>query len=308
MSASGSEDKGHDQETADWAAWGGLFVLALLFGSSFYWNVLILSHYDAWAGAALRFISGGVFLTAVALITGAGLPRTQVEWGWCAIYGVLAFAFPFTIVAHVQTVVPSNVVAIFFAAIPLLILAMSSFFLAVPITARKWVGCAIGTAGLIYMAGPGTLSQLGGRSAALPVLGTLLAVSSLAYGAIVIRRMPPMPATRTAAGATLLAGIAGLPMLFLSGPVQAPTVTALIGIIGGGIATTGLGQLLRVALLRRKGPVFITPNAYLAAIVGVILGVVLLGEQITVETIIAGCVLLAGILIAQDGSGRMARQ
>ena len=69
--------------------------------------------------------------------------------------------------------------------------------------------------------------------------------------------------------------------------------------------STALGQTLRFFLLRRRGPVFVAPNAYLAAFVATLLGVVFLGEPITPALVFGFAVILVGLIVAQDGTGNM---
>ena len=122
-----------------------------------------------------------------------------------------------------------------------------------------------------------------------------------------IRVMPAMPILQSTTAGLLVTAAVCAPILFAAAPIQAPTPVAAFGILGGAILTTALGQLVRVFLVRRKGPVFITPNAYLAAIVSVIMGVYLLGETFTVETASGFAAILIGVLVAQDGTGTMKR-
>ena len=291
-------------ERPDIIAWAAMGLLILCFGSSFFWFALVLTQFDGWVTGAARFVVAGAALPLICFAAGIGLPKGRVEWLWCAAYGLVGFVVPFYLVAHAQTVVPSNVVVIFGAVIPLLVLGMSWFFLSVRITGRKWLGCAVGSGGLILMAVPGLESQIGG-GAVLASIGLLIATVFIAGGAVLIRIMPTMHPVKTAAGAAIVGALVSLPVLGLTYDGEMPTTRAMVGILAGGLFTTALGQILRVFLIRRKGPVFLTPVGYLTPFVGGALGVGWLGESFTTETAIAFAIILAGVAIAQDGSGSM---
>jgi hypothetical protein len=141
----------------------------------------------------------------------------------------------------------------------------------------------------------------------LPQLAILAACGMLASAAIIIRVMPKSSPVKINAGAILVAALVSLPVAAIEIPVEAIPPRTVIGLLGVGIISTAIGQLLRVILIRRRGPIFLTPVGYLAAMVGAIMGITLLGEKLTMGAMIAFVVILAGLIIAQDGTGRMSR-
>ena len=58
-------------------------------------------------------------------------------------------------------------------------------------------------------------------------------------------------------------------------------------------------------LIRRKGPVFLSPVGYLAAIFTTILGITFLGEVPSSGALVAFVIVAIGLLIAHDGTGVM---
>lgn len=294
-----------NEEGVDWIAWAALAAMVCCLGSGFLWFALVLTQFDGWVAGSMRLILSGVFLISVAVLSRAGLPNTTQEWRGAAAYGIVGFMVPFYLVAHAQEVVPSNVVGIFFAASPIVILILSRLVLGVQITARKKLGFAVGSVGLVLMAGPGVLSQIGPEAGLWPSVMLAVAAVSIAGSAIVARLMPPMSPVRSAAGATVVAGGLSLPIFLTTLPLDLPQPASLTGLIAGAVLTTGCGHLLRVFLVRRKGPVFLAPVGYLTVLLSVFLGVVVLSERLTPETLIAAAVILTGVLIAQDGSGNL---
>ena len=252
-------------------------------------------------------IIAAMFMVPVALLTGHGLPRTATLWVWCSGIGIVGLLLPFLLVVWAQGYVPSSVAASYFATVPLLILLFSRVFLGTSISPRKWIGLLIGSGGLVVLSGPGTTALEASQSLIWPRIALLLCCFILAGTAIVMRQMPKAPPIQTTAGALLAAGITSLPIAFFEIPRELPPTTSLLGLLGVGIISTGLGGLIRYWLIRRKGPVFITPNGYLAAMVAVVIGVVVLGEALSLATILGLVIIIAGLLISTDGSGQMSR-
>ena len=197
-------------------------------------------------------------------------------------------------------------VAGIFTSIPLLMLILSRLILKARVTFRKGLGLVIGAVGLLMLAGPGTLSQIG-ASTILPQLAVFTGCLFLAGTAIFMRLIPKAPPLQTLSGALVAAAVVSIPFAVKEVPGTTPTAMALFGLFGTGVISTGLGNMTRILLIQHRGPVFITPNAYMATCVAVLFGVGLLGETLTTVSMIAFGVIFAGLIVAQDGSGDMKR-
>lgn len=289
----------------DYVAFAGLGALSLCFGSVFYFNALTLAWFSALGSGTGRIIVAAAFLVPISFVVGDGLPNSRRQWVWVSALGILGMLLPFLLVVWAQQHVPSNVAAGIFSSVPLLILLFSRMILKVPVTPRKWIGLLVGSIGLLVLSGPGTFSQIGFTGQYLPQLAILLACMLLAGAAVFVRLMPKAPPIQTTSGALLVAAIASLPIAAAEIPMTAPPMGPLIGLIGAGVISTGVGNLLRFYLIRRKGPVFITPNAYLVTVIAALLGLIFLGENLPPATLLAFAVIFAGLLIAQDGTGSM---
>ncbi len=289
----------------DYVSYVGLGMLALCFGSAFYFTSLALSGFSVAATGAARIVVAAMFLVPLSLATGHGLPRTVRGWIWSAGFGIVAWVVPFILLVWAQTRIPTNILGAFFAAIPLMILFMSWAILKTKVSLRKWFGLVVGSVGLVLLAGPGTLSQIGSNSEYMAQMAVFLATFGFAAGAIIIRLMPSHSAMQATAGAALASGIMAIPILVVELPGASIGAIPILGVLGVGVFSTGIGQFLRFFLIRRRGPIFIVPNGYLTAIITAILGALFLGERPTVTAMIAFAVILVGLVIASDGSGRM---
>ena len=289
----------------DYLSYGLLAILIVCFGATFYFTALGLEAFSPLAVGSLRFITAAAFLLPIALITGVGLPNSLELWCWAAVLGIGTFFVPFQLVIWAQTKLPTNVIAIFFSSIPLMLLFMSRLVFGITISWRKGLGLLTGSIGLILLAGPGTTAQLDGESVVLPTLATFLACILLASAAILIRLIPKSSPMQMNTGALVIAAIASIPVALFTLPGTTVSTNAVIGVLCLGIISTALGQMVRFNIIRRRGPVFLTPNGYLSAVFAVMLGVLLLDEVLATETLIASGIILFGVLIAQDGTGNM---
>ena len=139
----------------------------------------------------------------------------------------------------------------------------------------------------------------------LPKLAVLVSAVFIAFSGIAIRKMPKSPPIAAMAAALAVAALFSILVLSITGLNRAIPLEAILAIAAAGVFSTALGQTIRFFLLRRRGPVFIAPTAYLAAFVATVLGVLILNEPITLALVFGFSVILVGLIIAQDGTGNM---
>ncbi len=289
----------------DYLSYAALMLLAVCFGATFFFTDLALDGLSVMANGSARIVIAACFLVPLSLFTGHGLPKTANLWVWSAGLGAVAWVIPFILIVWAQTRIPSNVIGAFLTAVPLIILFLSWAILKTEITFRKTLGLIIGSIGLVVLAGPGTLSQLGNQTEYLAQIAVFICILGFASGAIIIRLMPSPSTIQATASASLASAILVMPVLIWELPGSTLDWKTIVGVLGTGVFSTGVGQFLRFFLIRRRGPVFIVPNGYLSAIVAAVFGMTLLGERLTSLTVIAFVIILVGLAIASDGSGRM---
>jgi drug/metabolite transporter (DMT)-like permease len=71
-----------------------------------------------------------------------------------------------------------------------------------------------------------------------------------------------------------------------------------------GLFPTALAMLVYFALLRRTGATFVALNNYLIPTLGVLWGVIFLGEHLTIRAAMALGLILLGIVITRVGMRR----
>jgi drug/metabolite transporter (DMT)-like permease len=156
----------------------------------------------------------------------------------------------------------------------------------------EWLGLGLGFAGVILL-------NLGSGLWSSPLGAIILLFSPVcwAFGSAWSRHLP-LPSGLMASAAQMLVGGAFSTILGLllgeriTGLPTAQSLLALVFLImfGSLIAFSAYGYLLR-----RVRPALATSYAYVNPVVAVFLGVLFLGERITVMTVVAMVVILAGV-------------
>lgn len=134
---------------------GALFALYIIWGSTYFVIRVGVESWPPFMMAGIRFLSAGIVLITILLLSGHKLPPLRPMLN-AALIGVLLLAVGngFVTVAEHQNV-PSGIAAVVVATVPLFTLCFSHFF---GIATRKleWAGIAIGLAGIILLNSGGT--------------------------------------------------------------------------------------------------------------------------------------------------------
>jgi drug/metabolite transporter (DMT)-like permease len=285
-----------------------LFTLTWAFASTYYLSSLAIRGFEPVAAGAWRIIVASVLLSVVAYILGPGLVKTAAQWRAAAIYGIGCFSVPFLTLPWMLQYLSSTTLAIYYAGIPLFILVMSWIFLKTPISKQKWVGFFVGSVGLVTLAtvGVDAGSAVAKPDAIIPLLPHVVCVMTaifLAGGAVYFQALPRMSPLSMTASAFVAANVVAVPTLIVSTilhpPLGMPSAIAITGMMGTAVIATALGTLLRGILIRREGAIFTSINAYIIPVNTGIIGVLFLGETISLANIAAFCLIVIGLLIAR---------
>jgi drug/metabolite transporter (DMT)-like permease len=258
-----------------------LGLLALLWGSSYLLIRVALDGLPPVTLIALRVGLAALLLLAVVAWQGHKLPRDPATWGWLFVQSVLNASAAWTLLAWGQQHVDSGLAGVLNSTSPVFV-----FFITLLVTRHealnplKLAGALLGVVGVALIIGVDALAGLGQQVAAqFAVLG-----GALLYGCAAIngRRFAALPPTVTAAAVMLCASAVLLPAaVFLDRPwTLRPSALALLAAALLAVFCTAGALLLYFRLVRTLGSLGVASQAYLRAGIGVLLGVVLLGETI----------------------------
>jgi drug/metabolite transporter (DMT)-like permease len=278
-------------------------LLTLIWGASF---LLIKIAVEAFA--PLQVALGRVALGTLALLVVLGtrrerLPTEPVVWLHLAAAALLLNVVPFTLFAAAEQSISSALAGICNATTPLFTLLVA--IVALPDerpTPRRWLGLGIGFAGVLIVLG--VWSGLGGgedAGGALLVLG-----ASACYGAgwAYIRRFLSgrRHSSLALSAGQLVAGTAELALitpLLTAAPSHAPA-GPLMAIVALGVLGTGVAYVLQYGLVRDVGATVASTVTYFIPVVSVVIGVLLLDEQLAWHAPVGAAIIVAGALVSRQ--------
>jgi len=170
-------------------------------------------------------------------------------------------------------------------------------------TPWRLLGVLLGLAGIVVMVGTGALKGM--TSDVLAQLACLSATVLYALAAIYGRTLSQSTMTPivVATGQVFTAAVLNLPFMFVfAQPWTLPFARwdAWIGAIGLAIPSTAFAYFLYFRLIDRAGASNAMLVAFIMPVVAIVLGVVALGESVSVKEMI-GAALIALGLVAIDG-------
>lgn len=285
----------------DWIAYVAVAFLVIIWGSAFGLTTVALEGFSPVETSFGRTALAAIIVAGVAIAAGQGLPNTFLEWRWLSMLGIFGLALPVTLLSWAQLSIPSSVAAIFISSVPLFVLLGARVILKEPVSKRKWTGFAIGFAGLVWLAGPSAISQIGAEGQAVAQLACILVAVGYASGGIIIKLMPEIAPFRATAGTMISGAVILAPFGYTAiSTAQLAAPIPLIALIALGVLPSGLGQLTRYFVVKRRGPVFMSVVGFLLPIWAGFVGFVWLNEDLSFHTVSAYAIILAGLLIARD--------
>ena len=208
-------------------------------------------------------------------------------------YTLVEIVVPWYFLSSAERELPSSTAGLLLAAVPLAGVAVA-FFMGRParLSGLNWVGILIGMLGVAGLVG----LDVGGSD--LPsVLEMSVVVVGYAVGpAILSRWMPDLPGVGVVAVSLAGAALIYIPIVLLtqSVPTAWPSTKVIVAIVVLAVVCSALAFLLLLGLIAEIGPVKATTITYVNPAVAIIAGVLVLGEAVTVWTIIGFALVLTG--------------
>ncbi|MFC4237620.1 DMT family transporter [Thalassospira xianhensis] len=277
---------------------GLLAVLALLWGSSYLFIKIALTDIPPITLIAIRVGIASLFLFAVMSWRGERFPRDGKVIGMLLIQSVFNSLGAWTVLAWGQQHVESGLASVLNSTSPVFVFLFTALLTRHERIDRfRLAGACLGIAGVVLIVGPGALTGLGqhlGGQLAI-ITGAILYAGAAIYG----RRFNTLPATVTAAATMIWASFFLIPAsLVLDQPwTLTPSTPAILATLALSVFCTAIALLIYFRLLRTLGSMGVASQSYLRAGIGVLLGVLLLGESISPPVIGGILCTLVGVAI-----------
>lgn len=286
---------------ADWAM---LVTLSVLWGGSFLFVGVAVRELPALSIVAVRVAVAALALYAVMRVLRIRWPRVPGLGAAFLGMGLLNNAIPFSLLVWGQHHLASGLAAILNATTPLFtVLVAHALTHDERLTPAKVVGAATGFAGVVVMLGTDRLAGPGGMLAAQAAC--LAAALAYAFAGIYGRRFRRMgvPPLASAAGQVSASTLMMLPLALLVDRPWAlpmPGPATLLALLGLGLLSTALAYLLYFRILASAGATNLLLVTTLIPVSAVLLGWLLLGEQLGPQHL-AGMALIGAGFAVIDG-------
>jgi len=259
-----------------------LLVLAMLWGSSYLFLKIAVETIPPITLIASRVTIAAILLSVIVVWKGQTLPRDPKTLGRLLLQSFLNSIGAWTVLAWGQQYVESSLSSVLNSTSPLFVFFITFFFTRHEATSfLKLVGACLGVGGVILIVGTDALQGLGQQVfAQLAILGGAM---MYACAAIYGKNFSHLRPTVTAAVTMIWASLCLIPLSLIAEQpwTLAPTAKSLWAALALGVFCTGVALLIYFRLLHTLGSLGTASQSYLRAGVGVVLGIVVLGEHIT---------------------------
>ena len=281
--------------------WSLLGLLSVLWGGSFFFNGVVLKELPPLTVVFLRVALAAVMLLPLLWLYKVRFPAGLSGWKPYFAIGLLNNVLPFSLIVVGQTYIPGGLASILNATTPLFTVVVMAATGEEKLHARRVAGVAAGLIGVVILHGDG-LGLKSGQG--LGILLCLAAAFSYGLSALLAKRLlsksPPLGTAtfQMLASAAMMTVIAGL----LERPWQLPMpgATTWLAVIGLAGLSTALAYIVFFQILRRSGATNVMLVTLLIPVTAILLGVLVLGEQISLHEI-AGALVIGSALLVIDG-------
>lgn len=285
-----------------------LIILAFLWGSSYLFIKLALETIPPVTLMAFRVSIAAIFLIAVMAYQKQKFPNTHKTWRMLFIQACFNSIGAWTLLAWGQQYVDSGLATVLNATSPIFVLLITVFITRHEAhTPLKYIGAILGLTGVISIVGFEAANGIGQQvTAQLAILiGAILYACAAIYG----KRFSNIPPSVTAATTMIWATVFLVPACFILESPWAitPSKTSIISMLILSIACTGIALLIYFRLVKTIGSAGVASQSYLRVGVGVILGMIVLGETIEVMTAIGVITTVLGVILMNISKIKISR-
>lgn len=280
-----------------------LIGIGIIWGSQFFFVDLVITSITPITLAAAKALLGTLTLALLHAFSGnrEKVHITSNVWKLFIWIGVLEAVVPFILIGWGQQYINSSTASILLGTGPIFTLIFMK--LVAPhekLPKRKWLGILLGFGGLCLLFAP-TLSSLTFTGNVMGYAALIGASMSFAISLILIKRLPPLSSILAMRNVLFVATILLLPLAFwLEEPFQIRlSWMQVLYVIILGVLQAGIVYMLYNTLIRRTNAAFASLTNYLVPLFGILLGTLVLGDQVTWNAIGALVIIFLSLAISE---------
>ena len=290
--------------------WVALWIVYVIWGSTYFAIAYVIETMPPLLSMGIRFILAGILLGLFIIARNGfqeiAVPRNEIRTS--VVLGFVLLGFGLGNVAVAEKHVPSGIVALIIAALPLWI-AIFRFVSGERPSSRTWLGLCVGFVGVALLLKPGSVQSVSGEGSSTVIFYMIMVLVGNIGWALGTFLAPRFPLPKNALVFTAYELLAGGVSLTLAGVFKGETLGdfldgsnwswlwfAYLVIFGSIIAYSAYLWLVQNA------PVSLTATyAYVNPVIAVALGAVFLDEVITASYAIGGLIIVLGVLVVVSG-------
>ena len=281
---------------------GKALVAVVVWGAAFAVTKVALQTFTPFGLVAVRLVSGAAVLVVVSRIGGRGLWPARGDRGVSALLGVIlgahlliqAFGLVYTTAVHTGWII---------GFIPVTIALSAHLLRRQRLLGKGWAGVAVATTGVLLV----TMTELPAFADARwgDALQLLSCFTWTAYSLIGGRAVAANGALRVTTFAMLIAATVSVPVAIALGWTHAtlgPEAVASAAYLG--LVCSALALLLWYQALDEHGPTRTGSVLYFEPFVTLLVAMTLLGEPVSIRSVLGGLCVLAGVWLVSRGTAK----
>jgi len=276
--------------------WGRFALVGFLWGTPYLFIKVAVEEISPSTIIFFRVLIGAMVLLPLALMQNKiRIPKKY--WHIVLIYTIAELIGPWYLITNAEQKISSGLAGLLVATVPI----WAAIFASMTGDHTVWhktrlFGLIIGFIGVVAVVG---IESISGRQDLRSIGMVILAAIGYAYAVNMInRKIPNVPAIALNSWAMIITTLFYLPFALNSWPQQTPSVGAIASVAALGVFCTAIAFILFFKLLAEVGPPRASLITYLNTAVAVMLGVILLGEPITLGILLGLPLVLIGSYFA----------
>lgn len=275
-----------------------LLFLASLWGPSFLFIKIAVVEIPPITLAAWRIFVAAIVINIYLYARGGTFVKDIQFWKHVTIAGFFAHALPFVLINWGEQFIDSALASILNGLTPIFTIVMANFVIQDDrMDLGKVIGAIFGFIGLVILVLPSLVSGFQANTMGIFAVG----IAAASYGVALVYARLNLKGTKPVyapASQLLVTSIYLLPFsLAVDGPVKVMDLSwaALGSVLVLAILGTALAFVIYYKLLDSSSASYLSLVTYLIPLYGVVLGVTLLDETLTMSTILGAVLILLGI-------------
>ena len=282
--------------------WAMVLALSAVWGSSFFFFKVLVAELPPFTVVLGRVGFAAIILNLFLVFRRTPMTPT-LPWRQFLIMGTLNNVIPFSLIVWGETRISSGLASILNATTPVFaVLAAHYLTHTEKLTWARTTGVMFGVLGVVVLIGPDALQGLGSKD--IPgEAACLLAAVFYAVAGIYGRRFKGLPALQVATGQITGAALVMLPLAAVTDRfwmLPIPSLAVWGAFAGIAILCTVVAYILYFRILATAGATNLLLVTFLLPVTALLLGSIILGEQIKLAAI-SGMSLIGMGLLAIDG-------